>query len=75
MAQGTVLLIAYAAGLAIPFLAVALGASWVSRRLSWVGRHHHAVSLVTGVLLVTVGALMLTNMLGRLATLGSPLGL
>ena len=73
--QGTVLLVAYAAGLAVPFLAVALGASWVSRRLTWVGRHHHAVSLVTGLLLVALGVLMLTNMLGRLATLGSPLGL
>ena len=73
--QGTVLLIAYAAGLAIPFLAVALGASWVSRRLTWVGRHHHAVSLVTGALLVILGVLMITNMLGRLATLGSPFGL
>jgi cytochrome c-type biogenesis protein len=75
VATGTVLLLAYAAGLAVPFLAVALGASWVSQRLTWVGRHHHAVSLVTGLLLVTVGVLMLTNMLGRLATFGSPFGL
>jgi cytochrome c-type biogenesis protein len=75
VAAGTVLLVAYAAGLAVPFLAVALGASWVSRRLAWVGRHHHAVSLVTGVLLGVLGVLMLTNMLGRLATLGSPFGL
>jgi cytochrome c-type biogenesis protein len=75
VAAGTVLLVAYAAGLAIPFLAMALGASWVSRRLTWVGRHHHAVSMVTGGLLVILGVLMLTNMLGRLATLGSPLGL
>ena len=75
VAAGTVLLVAYAAGLALPFLAVALGASWVSRRLAWVGRPHHAVSLVTGILLVALGVLMLTNMLGRLATLGSPLGL
>ena len=73
--QGTMLLVAYAAGLAIPFLAVALGASWVSRRLTVVGRHHRAVDLVTGSLLVLVGVLMLTNMLGRLATLGSPFGL
>ena len=72
---GTVLLVAYAAGLAIPFLAMALGASWVSRRLTWVGRHHHAVSLVTGGLLVLLGVLMLTNTLGRLATFGSPFGL
>jgi cytochrome c-type biogenesis protein len=73
--QGTVLLVAYAAGLALPFLAVALGASWVSKRLTWVGRHHHAVSVITGGLLVILGVLMLTNMLGRLATLGSPFGL
>ena len=73
--HGTVLLVAYAAGLAIPFLAVALGASWVATRLTVVGRHHHVVSMVTGFLLVAVGVLMLTNMLGRLATLGSPFGL
>jgi len=75
VAQGTVLLIAYAAGLAIPFLAVALGASWVSKRMTWVGRHHHAVSIATGVMLVTIGVLMVTNMLGRLATVSSPFGI
>jgi len=75
VAQGTVLLVAYAAGLALPFLAVALGASWVSRRLTWFGRHHHAVSIVTGALLVILGVLMITNMLGRLASLGTPFGL
>jgi cytochrome c-type biogenesis protein len=73
--HGTILLVAYAAGLAVPFLAVAVGASWVSVRLSWVGRHDHAVSLVTGGLLVTLGVLMITNLLGRLATVGSPFGL
>jgi cytochrome c-type biogenesis protein len=72
--QGTVLLIAYAAGLAVPFLAVALGASWVSRHLAWVGRHHRAVSIITGALLVGIGFLMITNLLGRLATLPSPFG-
>jgi cytochrome c-type biogenesis protein len=73
--QGTVLLVAYAAGLAIPFLAVALGASWVSRRLQVVSRHHRAVELVTGGLLVVLGLLMITNTLGRLASLGTPFGL
>jgi cytochrome c-type biogenesis protein len=75
VASGTVLLVAYAAGLAIPFLALALGASWVSQRLTWVGRHHHAVSMVTGALLVLLGVLMITNMLGRLAALGTPFGI
>jgi cytochrome c-type biogenesis protein len=75
VAQGTVLLIAYAAGLAVPFLAVALGASWVSRNLTWVGRHHRAVSLITGAMLVALGVLMVTNTLSRLASLSSPLGI
>ena len=74
VAQGTVLLLAYAAGLAVPFLAVALGATWVARRLSWVGRHHRAVSLVSGALLIGLGVLMVTNLLARLAALTAPLG-
>ncbi len=75
VAQGTVLLVAYAAGLAVPFLAVALGASWVSAHLTWVGRHHRAVSLITGAMLVALGVLMVTNTLSRLAALSSPLGI
>ncbi len=74
VAQGTILLLAYAAGLAVPFLAVAMGATWVARRLGWVGRHHRAVSLVSGALLVVLGILMVTNLLTRLAALTAPLG-
>jgi hypothetical protein len=33
------------------------------------------VSWVTGALLVVLGVLMLTNLLGRLAAFGTPLGL
>lgn len=75
VAQGTVLLVAYAAGLALPFLAVALGAEWLAHRLSWVGRHHRAVNLITGAALIAIGVLMLTDTLNRLATLTSPLGI
>jgi cytochrome c-type biogenesis protein len=74
VAQGTVLLLAYAAGLAMPFLAVAMGATWLARRLGWVGRHHRAVSLVSGAMLVGLGFLMVTNLLARLAALSAPLG-
>jgi cytochrome c-type biogenesis protein len=74
VASGTVLLLAYAAGLAVPFLAVAMGATWVARRLGWVGRHHRAVSLVSGAMLVVLGFLMVTNLVARLAVLTAPLG-
>lgn len=74
VAQGSILLVAYSAGLALPFLAVALGASTVARRLTWVGRHHRAVSIASGVLLIGLGSLMVTNLIGRLAVFASPLG-
>ena len=74
LASGTLLLVAYAAGLAVPFLAVALGTGAASRRLTWLSRHNLAVSRVSGGLIVGLGGLMVTNLLGRLAVLGSPLG-
>lgn len=68
--QGTVLLIAYSAGLAIPFLLAALG---VGRMAEWIRRHGRAilwVSRATGVVLVIVGFLLLTGALERLAQFG-----
>lgn len=75
VAEGTVLLVAYAAGLAVPFLAISLGAEWVAGRLSWVGRHHHLVSKVTGLALIAVGLLMVTGTLAKLASLATPFGI
>lgn len=74
VAEGTILLVAYAAGLAIPFLLVAVGATAVSHRLGWFRDHHTAVSRVTGALLVLVGFLMITNTFVRLSSLFAPLG-
>jgi len=74
VAEGTVLLVAYAAGLAIPFILVAVGATAVSHRLGWLRDHHQAVSAVTGAMLVMVGFLMITNTFGRLSSLFVPFG-
>lgn len=71
--EGTALLVAYAAGLAIPFVLVAVGATAVSARLGWVRRHYTTVSRVTGALLVVVGFLMITNLFARLSGLVTPL--
>jgi cytochrome c-type biogenesis protein len=67
VAQGTVLLLAYALGLGIPFVLVALGADSLRQRLGWFARHDAAVSVVTGSMLVVVGFLMMTNLLVRLS--------
>lgn len=72
--QGTLLLTAYAAGLAVPFVLVAVGATSISHRLGWLRRHHRQVSIVTGFLLVAVGFLMITNTFARLSPL-VPFGL
>jgi cytochrome c-type biogenesis protein len=74
VAQGTVLLVAYSTGLAIPFVLVAVGATSVSQRLGWLRRHHRLVSVVTGLMLVAVGFLMITNTFARLSPL-IPFGL
>jgi len=59
--QGILLLLAYSAGLAIPFLLTALG---VSRFMDFYQRfrsHLHAVEVLSGVLLLVVGSLVFTN--------------
>jgi cytochrome c-type biogenesis protein len=75
VAQGTLLLLAYAAGLAIPFILVAVGATAVSHRLGWLRDHHRLVSIVSGSMLIGMGFLMITNTFARLSGLFSPLGL
>jgi cytochrome c-type biogenesis protein len=64
---GTALLVAYATGLAVPFVLVAVGATSISDRLGWLRDHNRLVSAVTGGLLVAVGFLMVTNSFARLS--------
>jgi cytochrome c-type biogenesis protein len=68
--QGVILLSAYSAGLAIPFLLAALGIGRVTELLR---RHTKAIrymSLATGAILVVVGIMLLTGTLERLAQFG-----
>jgi cytochrome c-type biogenesis protein len=70
LGQGVLLLSAYSAGLAVPFLLAALGVG----RLAELMRRHaqtvRTVSVVTGVVMVIVGVLLLTGTLGQLARFG-----
>lgn len=58
---GAILLTLYSFGFALPFLAVGLGWSAGLRALGWVKRYGHAISLVSGVVLIVVGVLYLTG--------------
>jgi cytochrome c-type biogenesis protein len=73
--QGTVLLVAFAAGLGVPFILVAAGVSEVNRKLRWVRQHYDAVSLISGAVLIIVGFLMITNLFIKLSTFFPNIGL
>lgn len=73
--QGIVLLLAYSLGLGVPFVLVAVGADAVARRLTGLRAHQRAVSTISGVFLLTVGFLMITDRFERLAALVPAFGL
>jgi cytochrome c-type biogenesis protein len=70
LSQGVILLSAYSAGLAIPFLLASLGVGGVAQLMR---RHSSAIrifSVVTGIMMVIIGVMLLTGTLESLARLG-----
>lgn len=61
-----VLLTAYSAGLAVPFIAAALALPRLRPVIGLLRRGHRVVALVAGVFIVVVGVLVLTNAFWRL---------
>ena len=64
--RGGILLLAYTAGLGIPFLAIALVYDRAPALLRPLVRHGQAVSVVGGLLVVAIGVAMLFDWLARL---------
>ena len=69
--RAVALLIAYSAGLGVPFLLVGLGVTRFMGAFGWVRRHYTAIAAVSGVLMITVGVLLFTGQFTRLV---APLG-
>jgi cytochrome c-type biogenesis protein len=63
------LLTAYSLGLAVPFLAAALAFPRMRPLIEALRRHHIAVRVVTGLLIVGIGVLIYLNAFAQLATL------
>lgn len=55
VAQGILLLSFYSLGLALPFLMVAIGIGWTLMVFSKIKRYFRVISIISGILLVTVG--------------------
>ncbi|MGO8692111.1 MAG: cytochrome c biogenesis protein CcdA [Rectinemataceae bacterium] len=74
-ARSALLLAAYSAGLALPFLAAGLFFDRMHRLMDWFKRHAHGVKIVSGLLLIALGAGMALGQLGRVSSLAPRAGL
>lgn len=64
--EGTMLLLMYSAGLGVPFLITAYGLETMVMRLKGFNKHLHTIEIVSGVILIIVGILLLTDQFQRL---------
>lgn len=68
VAQGGGLLAVYSAGLAVPFLLTAVAFNQATTAFAWLKRHYAVVNGVAGLLLITIGVLVIS---GELTVLNS----
>lgn len=66
--EGMAMLLAYSLGLGIPFLLSAVLIDYLKSAFNWIKSHYRVINLVSGGLLVLVGILMATGLLGRALT-------
>ncbi|MDA7843918.1 cytochrome c biogenesis protein CcdA [Pontimonas sp.] len=59
--RAVILATAYCLGLGVPFLLIALGFSWVTGGVSWLKRHIRAINITGGVMLMAIGAAMVSG--------------
>ncbi|MBN2405400.1 MAG: cytochrome c biogenesis protein CcdA [Coriobacteriia bacterium] len=67
--RAAILLAAYSAGLALPFLLTAAFFGKMTTTLQWFTRHSIAINRTAGVILIIMGLLIFTGQLGRLSSL------
>lgn len=64
-ARGVLLVLAYCAGLGVPFVLIALGTGWAVRTAGWLRRHIRGVQIAGGAMLILLGALLVTGAWGE----------
>ena len=73
--RGLVLVLAYCAGLGVPFVLIALGTRWAVRTTGWMRRHIRALQITGGVMLLLLGGLLVTGVWGAfIAWMRGPIG-
>ncbi|WP_167132697.1 cytochrome c biogenesis CcdA family protein [Paramicrobacterium chengjingii] len=59
--RGALLSFVYCLGLGIPFVIMALGATWATKSVTFLRSHIRAINIVGGILLIVIGLLMVTG--------------
>lgn len=67
--EGVVMLLVYSLGLGIPFVLSAVLIDYLKSAFNWIKKHYKIINIVCGVLLILVGVLMVTGLIGRMFTL------
>lgn len=69
MVEGILMLIMYSAGLAIPFIFSALLIDRLKGTFDVIKRHYRMINIISGMLLIIVGILMMSGMMGYFLSL------
>ncbi len=67
--EGVVMLLVYSLGLGIPFVLSAVLIDYLKSAFNWIKKHYKVINIVCGILLILVGVLMATGLIGRMFTL------
>ncbi len=65
-AQGVLMLLVYSLGLGVPFVASALLINRLKGAFDFIKRNYKTINIVCGILLIVLGVLMATGLMGRL---------
>ncbi len=66
---GVIMLLVYSLGLGVPFVVSALLIEKLKSAFNFIKRHYRVINIICGSILVVVGILMMTGLLGRLLSL------
>lgn len=68
MVTGVIMLLCYSLGLGVPFIMSAVLIDKLKSTFQFIKSHYKTINLISGVMLIIIGVLMATGLLGRLLT-------
>lgn len=64
--EGMIMLLVYSLGLGVPFILSAILIDRLKTAFDWIKRHYNVINIICGCLLIVIGILMATGLIGRL---------